>query len=79
MTDHLGWRRLGPVEQWVWYVIAGATYIGFGVYHKGLLNWVVGPVWLVTVVVFGPWLTDRLFRRWRGSEPDGPGANGPVP
>ncbi len=57
--DHRGSRRLGLVEQWVWYLLAGATYIGLGVWHKWLLNWFVGPVWLVAFVVIGPWLWDR--------------------
>ena len=57
--DHLGWRRLGRVEEWCWYLLAGASYILLGIWHKWLLNWFVGPVWLVAVVVVGPWLADR--------------------
>ena len=33
-----------------WYGQAGVTYIGFSVFHKFLLNWFIGPLWLVTVV-----------------------------
>jgi len=51
---------LGRVEEWIWYVVAAVTYIGAGVVQKGLLNWIVGPIWLVTVVVGGPWLFDRV-------------------
>ncbi len=58
--DHRGSRRLGPVEQWVWYLLAGATYIGLGIWHKWLLNWFVGPAWLVAFVVIGPWLWDQV-------------------
>ena len=48
------------MEEWIWYVVAALTYIGAGILQKGLLNWIVGPVWLVTVVVAGPWLFDRV-------------------
>ena len=61
--DHLGWRRLGPAEEWVWYLAAGISYIILGIWHKWLLNWFVGPVWLVVIVVVGPWITDRVRRR----------------
>ena len=64
-TDHRGSRRLGPVEQWVWYLVAGVSYVGLGIYHKWLLNWFVGPAWLVAVVVIGPWLTDQVWARLR--------------
>ena len=40
-------------------MVAAVTYIGAGLIQKGLLNWFVGPVWVVTVVVGGPWLFDR--------------------
>ena len=58
--DHLGWRRLGSVEEWFWYLLAGASYIVLGIWHKWLLNWFVGPVWLVVFVVVGPWIVDKL-------------------
>ena len=61
--DHLGWRRLGPVEEWVWYLVAGVSYILLGIWHKWLLNWFVGPVWLVVFIVVGPWITDRVRAR----------------
>jgi hypothetical protein len=64
--DHRGSRRLGPWEQWFWYLVAGLSYIAFGVYHKWVLNWIVGPAWLVGVVVAGPWLVDRVRARFRG-------------
>jgi hypothetical protein len=59
-VDHRGSRRLGPLEQWTWYLIAAASYIGLGIFHKFLLNWFVGPIWFVTFVVVGPWLYDRM-------------------
>ena len=58
--DHVGGRRLGPVEEWVWYFAAGISYIVLGIWHKWLLNWFVGPVWLVVFLVVGPWITDRV-------------------
>lgn len=58
--DHRGSRRLGAVETWIWYLAAAISYIVLGLWHKWLLNWFVGPVWLVTIVVIGPWLTDRI-------------------
>jgi hypothetical protein len=76
-VDHRGSRRLGPWEQWFWYLLAGVTYIAFGVYHKWVLNWIVGPLWLVTVVVAGPWLVDRVRARFRGPRPADPAGSGP--
>lgn len=61
--DHRGSRRLGGRETAVWYVVAGLSYIVAGLAQKGLLNWVVGPLWLVAVVVAGPALVDRIRRR----------------
>jgi hypothetical protein len=70
-VDHRGSRRLGVVETWVWYVAAGISYIVLGLWHKWLLNWFVGPIWLVTIVVVGPWLTDRLGLTGRTPVPAG--------
>jgi hypothetical protein len=75
-TDHRGSRRLGPLEQWIWYVVAGVSYVGLSIFHKWLLNWIVGPLWLVTVVVVGPWLTDQIrafFGRRSRGDPAGGG------
>lgn len=47
------------------YVLAGATYVGLGIFHKFLLNWVIGPVWLVAWVWAVPALVERI-RRGRG-------------
>jgi hypothetical protein len=45
------------------YLSAGATYIGFGMFHKFLLNWIIGPVWLVAWVWLVPALIDGVRRR----------------
>lgn len=58
--DFHGSRRLVGAEEWFWYLVAAVSYILLGIWHKWLLNWFVGPVWLVAIVVIGPWATDRL-------------------
>lgn len=42
-----------------WYVLAFVTYVVCATFEKGLLNWIVGPAWLVVVVTFGPRLWPR--------------------
>jgi len=59
-TDFRGSRRLVGGEEWFWYVAAALSYITAGIWHKWLLNWFVGPVWLVAFVVIGPLITDRI-------------------
>lgn len=44
----------------VLYVLAGVSYIVLGMFHKWLLNWILGPVWLVTWIWAVPALVDRL-------------------
>ena len=61
--DHRGSRRLTARESAVWYGVAGASYIALSIFHKWLLNWFVGPVWLVAFVWAGPALLDRVRRR----------------
>ena len=61
--DFSGSRRLTGKEEWFWYVAAAASYIAVSMFHKGLLNWFVGPLWLVAVVVIGPAVWDRLRGR----------------
>ncbi len=58
--DFCGSRRLVGWEEWFWYLAAAVSYSLLGIWHKWLLNWFVGPAWLVAVVVIGPWLTDRI-------------------
>lgn len=60
LSDFRGSRRLVGAEEWFWYLAAAISYILLGIWHKWLLNWFVGPVWLVVFIVVGPWLTDRL-------------------
>ena len=45
------------------YVVAGITYVILGMFNKWLLNWVIGPIWLVLWVWLVPPLIDRLRRR----------------
>jgi len=67
-ADHAGSRRLRGAEEWLWYVVAALSYIVAGIWQKGLLNWFVGPAWVVAVITLGPILSDRLRRR-RETEP----------
>jgi hypothetical protein len=66
--DYRGARRLTGVEEWIWYLAAGISYITLGIWNKWLLNWFVGPVWLIAIVVIGPWLTDRLRLTGRSAQ-----------
>ena len=66
--DFRGSRRLVGWEEWGWYLLAAVTYIVLGIWHKWLLNWFVGPVWLVAFVVVGPWLTDLIGLTGRRSD-----------
>ena len=61
--DHRGSRRLSGRETAFWYTVAASTYLPAALLEKGLLNWIVGPGWLVAVVVAGPALADRLRGR----------------
>jgi hypothetical protein len=61
--DFLGSRRLSVKEEWFWYIAAGVSYVLASVWHKFLLNWFLGPLWLVAFIVLGPALWDRV--RWR--------------
>jgi hypothetical protein len=54
------------VPKWVdvlLYVAAGVTYIGFSIYNKWLLDWIVGPMWLVAWVWGLPALYNLIRRR----------------
>ncbi len=79
-VDHLGQRVLTGTETWWWYLVAGVSYVIAGVYQKWLLNWIIGPVWLVAVVWVGPPLWDRLRgrrdTRGAGGARRAPGAGG---
>jgi hypothetical protein len=56
-------RPLGRTEKVFWYGLAGVTYCGVAIFEKGLLNWIIGPVWLVAFVAGGPALVDRIRGR----------------
>lgn len=58
-----GVAQLSLSATWFWYLIAGTTYVAASVWHKWLLNWVAGPLWLVVVVWFGPLLVEKVHRR----------------
>ncbi len=60
MGDDAGGRRLSGGETALWYAVAAVTYIGASMWQKGLLNWLIGPAWLVAVVLVGPLLVDRV-------------------
>lgn len=40
-----------PRRYLIVYAVAAVSYIGLGVIQKGILNWVVGPIWLIVAVV----------------------------
>ncbi len=61
--DHRGSRRLVGKEEWFWYVAAAVTYVVCGIWQKFLLNWFIGPLWLVAFVVVGPAIWDRVRGR----------------
>lgn len=48
------------------YLAAGVSYIVLGMFHKFLLNWVVGPIWLITWIWVVPDVVDQLRRRRAG-------------
>jgi hypothetical protein len=70
--DFRGSRRLTGIEEWCWYLLAGASYVTLGVWHKWILNWLMGPIWLVGVVVVGPWLVDLVRHGRRPAGADDP-------
>lgn len=56
--------RLSRGEALFWYGLATVTYVAASIVQKSLLNWFVGPLWLVGFVWFGPVVTHRI-RRFR--------------
>ena len=50
------------------YLMAGTTYVVLGMYQKFLLNWIIGPIWLVAWIWAVPALVDR-FRARRTANP----------
>lgn len=65
VADRLDGRVVSRAELAAWYAVAFVTYVGAATFEKGLLNWIVGPAWVVTFVSCGPALTGRLRRRGR--------------
>jgi hypothetical protein len=56
-------RFLRDHEQGVLTVLAGVTYVVASIWiSKALLNWIVGPLWLVAWC----WGVPALGRAWRG-------------
>ena len=51
------------------YLSAGITYIGLGMFHKFLLNWIIGPLWLVLWVWLVPVLIEGVRRVGSPREP----------
>lgn len=45
------------------YLLAGVSYVALGVFHKWLLNWIIGPLWLVAFVVVVPAAIEWVRRR----------------
>jgi len=41
------------------YVLAGVSYVGVGIFEKAILNWVIGPLWLLGVLTLGVRLSSR--------------------
>ena len=42
------------------YLLAAISYIGASLVWKGLLNWIIGPLWLIAIVALAqPWLRPR--------------------
>ena len=54
---------LTPGVEVALYVLAAVTYVGFGMFHKFLLNWIIGPVWLVAWVWLVPAVIEGARRR----------------
>jgi hypothetical protein len=63
--DGRGSRRLGVGESVLWYGLAGGSYVALSIFHKWLLNWFIGPLWLVAFVWAGPALVNRVRRLGR--------------
>ncbi len=54
------------------YASAAVSYIATGLFYKGVLNWIVGPLWLVVWVETGSRVATALAgRRARPSPSDG--------
>jgi len=57
-------RRLSPkLVDFLLYAGAAISYIGLSIYNKWLLDWIVGPAWLVAWVWGLPALCNLVRRR----------------
>jgi hypothetical protein len=60
-------RRFSGATEWCWYVVAAVSYILAGIWNRWLLNWLLGPIWLVAVICLGPpmatWLRVQVVDR----------------
>jgi hypothetical protein len=63
--DHLGQRRLTPTETRWLYAAAFVSYVVLSIWQKFLLNWIVGPLWLVAFAWLGPYVIDAAKRARR--------------
>src|SRR5262245_55942165 len=79
-SDATDWgRRLSRNEKILWYGLAGVTYCGVAIFEKGILNWIIGPIWLVFFVTAGPALVDQVRGRRPERVPAGEGDDRPDP
>jgi hypothetical protein len=73
--------KAAGTASWVWYAAAAVSYCGAAIFEKALLNWFVGPLWLVAFIWFGPLVADRVRGRSRREEDerdDTPVGQGPA-
>ena len=61
-VDTTSTHRLTGAAEWFWYAAAAVGYVNFGIWHKWLLNWVMGQAWLVAVVCLGPAVVAKIRR-----------------
>lgn len=54
---------LGRRAELALYAVAAITYIGTALVYKGVLNWVVGPLWVVVWVEGGSRVATWRARR----------------
>ena len=41
------------------YVLAAVSYVGVGIVQKAVLNWIIGPLWLIAFVAIAHRILDR--------------------
>jgi len=57
-----GAHRSVPVDLYL-YSAAAVSYVVLGLYNRWLLDWIIGPLWLVAWLQVVPALGRRLLRR----------------